>query len=43
MTIAVGGAVFYGAAFLLRISELRDVVDLLRKKLGRGGASPKAS
>ncbi len=32
ITIAVGAGVFFGAAYLLRVAELRDVVDLVRKK-----------
>ena len=35
LTIAVGGATFFGAAYLLHVGELRDVVVLLRTKFGR--------
>ncbi len=35
VTVALGGAVFFGAAYLLHVAELRDVVLLLRTKLGR--------
>jgi putative peptidoglycan lipid II flippase len=36
ITIACGSGVFFGAAYLLHVAELRDVVDLLRRRLGRG-------
>ena len=29
------GAGFFGAAFLLRISEVQDIVDVFRRKVGR--------
>ncbi|MDQ6808704.1 MAG: murein biosynthesis integral membrane protein MurJ [Verrucomicrobiota bacterium] len=35
VTIAIGGAVFFGAAYLLHVAELRDVTALVRRKLGR--------
>jgi len=35
LTIAVGGTAFFGAAYLLHVAELRDVVVLLRTKFGR--------
>ncbi|MCA1658282.1 MAG: hypothetical protein LC627_03175, partial [Verrucomicrobiaceae bacterium] len=35
LTICVGCAVFYGAAFLLRIAEVRDIVDLVRRRISR--------
>jgi putative peptidoglycan lipid II flippase len=35
ITIAIGCAVFYGAAFLLRIAELQEVVTMVQKKLKR--------
>jgi putative peptidoglycan lipid II flippase len=35
LTIAVGGATFFGAAYLLHVAELRDVVELVRAKFGR--------
>jgi putative peptidoglycan lipid II flippase len=34
-TIAVGGAVFFTAAYLLRVAELHDVVEQVRKRLRR--------
>ncbi|MEY2497041.1 MAG: putative peptidoglycan lipid flippase [Verrucomicrobiota bacterium] len=34
-TIAVGGAAFFGAAYLLHVAELRDVVLLVRGRLRR--------
>jgi putative peptidoglycan lipid II flippase len=33
VAIAVGAAAFFGAAFLLRVDEVRDVVDLIRRRL----------
>jgi hypothetical protein len=35
ITIGVAGAAFFGAAYLLRVAELRDVVDLVRRRLAR--------
>jgi putative peptidoglycan lipid II flippase len=35
MTIAVGGATFFGAAYLLHVAELRDVVTLVRGRFSR--------
>lgn len=32
-TIAVAVAVFFGAAFFLRISDVQDIVDVLRRRL----------
>ena len=34
-TIAFAGAAFFGAAFLLRISEVQDIIDVFRRKVGR--------
>ena len=34
-TIAVAGAAFFGAAFLLRISEVQDIIDVFRRKVRR--------
>jgi len=34
-TIAVGAAVFFGAAYLLHVAELRDVVQLVRGRFSR--------
>lgn len=33
VAIAVGATAFFGAAFLLRVDEVQDVVDLLRRRL----------
>jgi len=35
LVISVAAAVFFGSAFLFRVDEIRDVVDLVRKKLRR--------
>ena len=35
VTIAIGGAVFFGAAYVLRVTELQDVVALAKRKLRR--------
>ncbi|HAK07177.1 MAG TPA: hypothetical protein DCO65_07950 [Spartobacteria bacterium] len=32
ITIAIGAAAFFGTAFLLRVSELDDVVELIRRR-----------
>jgi putative peptidoglycan lipid II flippase len=32
-TIAVAGAAFFGAAFLLRITEVQDIIDVFRRRL----------
>ncbi len=34
-TIGVGAGAFFGAAYLLRVAEVRDVVQLVRGRLGR--------
>jgi len=34
-TIAVAGAVFFAAAFFLRISEVQDIIDVFRRKVGK--------
>jgi putative peptidoglycan lipid II flippase len=34
-TIAIGSAVFFGAAYLLRVAEVRDVVELVRGRFSR--------
>ena len=34
-TIVCAGAAFFGAAFLLRVSEVQDIVDVFRRKLRR--------
>ena len=39
LVIAIAVAVFFGSAFIFRVDEVRDVVDIVRRKLGRG-ASP---
>jgi len=36
LVIVVAAAVFFGTAFLFRVDEVRDVVDLVRRKFGRG-------
>jgi putative peptidoglycan lipid II flippase len=35
ITIVVGAGVFFGAAYLLRVAEVHDVVDLLRRRFVR--------
>jgi putative peptidoglycan lipid II flippase len=35
VTVALGGAVFFGAAYLLHVAELRDVVVLIRSRFSR--------
>jgi putative peptidoglycan lipid II flippase len=35
LAIAFGTAVFFGSAFLLRVTEVQDIVDLFRRKVGR--------
>jgi putative peptidoglycan lipid II flippase len=35
LTISVAAVVFFGSAFLFRVNEVRDVVNLIRRKLGR--------
>jgi putative peptidoglycan lipid II flippase len=35
LAIAFGAAAFFGSAFLLRVSEVQDIVDLFRRKVGR--------
>ena len=35
VTIAVAGAGFFAAAFLLRISEVQDIIDVFRRKVGK--------
>jgi len=30
--IGVGAAAFFGAAFLLRISEVQDIIDVFRRR-----------
>ncbi|MEY2531953.1 MAG: putative peptidoglycan lipid flippase, partial [Verrucomicrobiota bacterium] len=37
ITIAVASAMFFGAAYVLRVAELHDVVELVRRKLSRNG------
>jgi len=39
-TIVVSAAIFFGIALLLGVDELRDVFDLVRRRIGRSG-SPK--
>ncbi|MDP9185967.1 MAG: hypothetical protein M3O72_01240, partial [Verrucomicrobiota bacterium] len=35
LVIAVAATVFFGSAFLFRVDELRDIVDLVRRRFGR--------
>jgi putative peptidoglycan lipid II flippase len=35
VTIASGGGVFFGVAYLLHVAEVRDVVELVRGKFGK--------
>jgi putative peptidoglycan lipid II flippase len=35
VTIAIAGAGFFAAAFLLRISEVQDIIDVFRRKVGK--------
>jgi putative peptidoglycan lipid II flippase len=35
ITIAVGAGTFFGAAYFLRVAEVHDVVELVRRRLGR--------
>jgi putative peptidoglycan lipid II flippase len=35
VTILAGAVIFFSAAYVLRVPELRDVVDLVRRRLGR--------
>src|SRR2546423_1378863 len=35
LVIAIAAAVFFGSAFLFRVDEVRDIVDLIRRKLRR--------
>jgi putative peptidoglycan lipid II flippase len=37
ITIAIAATVFFGAAFALRVPEVREVFDLLRRRFGRLG------
>ena len=36
VTIAIGAAAFFGAAYLLRVTEVHDVAELVRRRFGRG-------
>src|SRR5204862_5782152 len=31
-TITIGAATFFGAAFLLRVSEVKDIIDVFRRR-----------
>jgi putative peptidoglycan lipid II flippase len=35
ITIALGVVIFFGAAYFLRVAEVHDVVDLMRRRFGR--------
>jgi hypothetical protein len=37
VTITVAAAVFFGAAYLLRVKEVEDVATLIRKRFGQVG------
>jgi len=39
LVIAVAAAVFFGSAFLFNVDEVRDIVDRVRQKFGRGGSA----
>ena len=43
LTIGIAGALFFGAAILLRLEELEDVAGVLKRKLGRFTRRAKAS
>jgi peptidoglycan biosynthesis protein MviN/MurJ (putative lipid II flippase) len=34
-TIAIGAATFFATAFLLRVSEVQDIIDVFRRKISR--------
>src|SRR5205823_10049398 len=36
VAIAFGAAAFFGAAFMLRVSEAHEIVDLFRRRFGKG-------
>ncbi|SRR6266404_869924 len=40
-TIALGVVIFFGAAYFLRVNEVQDIVDLVRRKFG-GSSQPSA-
>jgi len=37
ITISAGAGAFFGAAYLLHVAELHDVVDLVRRRFARNG------
>src|SRR3989475_3144555 len=39
-TIAFSAAAFFGAAFLLRVNEVQDIIDVFRRKVGRSLERP---
>ena len=43
ITIASGAGAFFGAAYLLRVAEVHDVVELVRRKFSGRGGSPEPS
>jgi putative peptidoglycan lipid II flippase len=38
ITIVCGAGAFFSAAYLLHVAEVHDVVDLLQRRIGRGGS-----
>jgi putative peptidoglycan lipid II flippase len=38
VTIVCGAGAFFSAAYLLHVAEVHDVVDLLQRRIGRGGS-----
>jgi hypothetical protein len=38
VTIAVGAAGFFGAAYLLRVAEIHDVVELVQRRFSKARA-----
>ena len=38
VTICCGAGAFFSAAYLLRVTEVHDLVDLLQRRIGRGGS-----
>ena len=38
ITIVCGAGAFFSATYLLHVAEVHDVVDLLQRRIGRGGS-----
>jgi len=38
VTICCGAGAFFSAAYLLRVTEVHDLVDLLQRRIGTGGS-----